>query len=84
MTQIPTIDGKVSYREKVDIPRIQDRALQVLAEMILSASEDDVSSIAHKIHSCDNLESEAQRIVNPDADRRAATPEERTMTLATL
>ncbi|QUC16678.1 uncharacterized protein UV8b_00919 [Ustilaginoidea virens] len=47
MTQIPTIDGKVSYREKVDIPRIQDRALQVLAEMILSASEDDVPPRSH-------------------------------------
>lgn len=64
------------YREKADSMKARDTTLQVLVEAILNASEDNVSSIVHKIRSCDNLDSVAQAIIHQDDDSDSATPEE--------
>ncbi|KAG6007909.1 Nitrogen assimilation transcription factor nit-4 [Claviceps maximensis] len=76
------------YREKADSMKARNATLQILVEAILNASEDHVSSIVHRIRSCDDLDSVAQAIVghsfadddndndNDDGDG-AAPPEER-------
>ncbi|KAG5984314.1 Nitrogen assimilation transcription factor nit-4 [Claviceps digitariae] len=70
------------YREKADSMKTRNATLQVLVEAILNAPEHHVSSIVHKIRSCDDLDSVAQAIVeqdfdDDDDDDGAATPEER-------
>lgn len=70
------------YREKADSMKARNTTLQVLVEAILNAEEDHVSSIVHKIRSCDDLDSVAQAIVEHQAfddhdHDGAATPEAR-------
>ncbi|KAG5927712.1 Nitrogen assimilation transcription factor nit-4 [Claviceps africana] len=65
------------YREKADSLKARHATLQVLIEAILNASDDHVSSIVHRIRSCDDLDSVAQAIIDQDYDNGAATPEER-------
>ncbi|KAG5938139.1 Nitrogen assimilation transcription factor nit-4 [Claviceps sorghi] len=65
------------YREKADSIKARNATLQVLIEAILNASDDHVSSIVHRIRSCDDLDSVAQAIIDQDYHDGAATPEER-------